>query len=178
MELNFIDIGIVVFIVITALVGLARGFIWMSLFLATWVAAAVLAFLYHDELMTMLPFQLSSKVFQMIVAALIIFLGILFIGTIINYLFSKAIRVIGLGSVDRLLGVILGLALSGFIIAMAVMFTGLTKYTEEPMWQSSILVPKFAKAADWIQTNAPEQMTALLKEAGISNAPPQPTLSN
>ena len=78
MELNFIDIGIVVFIVITALVGLARGFIWMSLFLATWVAAAVLAFLYHDELMTMLPFQLSSKVFQMIVAALIIFLGILF----------------------------------------------------------------------------------------------------
>ncbi|PWQ92868.1 CvpA family protein [Leucothrix pacifica] len=178
MELNFIDIGIVVFIVITALVGLARGFVWMGLFLITWIAAAVLAFLYHDELMVALPFKLSSNVFQMIVAALIIFLGILFVGTLINYLFTKAIRAIGLGSVDRLLGAILGLALSGFIIAMATMFISLTKYTEEPMWQTSILVPKFADAANWIQANAPEQMTALLKEAGINNTPEQPTLSN
>jgi membrane protein required for colicin V production len=178
MELNFIDIGIVVFIVITALVGLARGFVWMALFLVTWIAAALLAFLYHDELMVALPFKLSSNVFQMIVAALIIFLGILFVGTLINYLFSKAVHAIGLGSVDRLLGAILGLALSGFIIAMATMFISLTKYTEEPMWQSSILVPKFASAANWIQANAPDQMTALLKEAGIDNTPEEPTLSN
>lgn len=178
MDLNFIDIGIVVFIVITALVGLARGFVWMALFLATWIAAAVLAFLYHDELMVALPFKLSSNVFQMIVAALIIFLGILFIGTVINYLFSKGIHAIGLGSIDRLLGAFLGLALSGLIISMGVMFTGLTKYTEEPMWQSSILVPKFARAAEWIQENAPDQMTALLEEAGISNKPQQPELTN
>jgi len=171
MELNFIDIGIVVFIVITALVGLGRGFIWMSLFLVTWVAAAVIAFLYHKELMEALPFELSSEVFQMIVAGLIIFLVILFVGTLLNYILGKAIHAIGLGSVDRLLGVILGLALSGFIVAMAVMFTNLTKYTEEPMWQSSILVPKFASAAQWIQANAPAQMTALLEEAGISNTP-------
>lgn len=178
MELNFIDIGIVVFIVITALVGLARGFVWMALFLVTWVAAALLAFLYHDELMAALPFKLSSDVFQMIVAALIIFLGVLFIGTVINYLFSKAVHAIGLGSVDRLLGAILGLALSGLIIAMGVMFISLTKYTEEPMWQSSILVPKFARAADWIQANAPAQMSALLEEAGISNTAEEPVLQN
>ena len=176
MELNFIDIGIVVFIVITALVGLGRGFIWMALFLVTWVAAAVLAFLYHKDLMEALPFKLSSEVFQMIVAALIIFLIILFVGTLLNYLLGKIIYAIGLGSVDRLLGVVLGLALSGFIIAMAVMFINLTKYTEEPMWQSSILVPKFANAAEWIQTNAPPQMTALLDEAGIPR--PEPAISN
>jgi len=171
MELNFIDIGIVVFIVITALVGLGRGFIWMALFLVTWVAAAVLAFLYHKDLMEALPFKLSSEVFQMIVAGLIIFLVILFIGTLFSYLLGKAIHAIGLGSVDRLLGVILGLALSGFIVAMAVMFTDLTKYVEEPMWQSSVLVPKFASAAEWIQANAPAQMTSLLKDAGITNTP-------
>ena len=163
----------VIFIVITALVGLGRGFIWMALFLATWVAAAVLAFLYHKDLMAALPFELSNEVFQMIVAALIIFLVVLFIGTLFNYLLSKAVHAIGLGSVDRLLGVVLGFALSGFIVAMGVMFISLTKYTEEPVWQSSILVPKFAEAADWIQANAPAQMTALLKEAGISDTPAQ-----
>lgn len=178
MELNFIDIGIVIFIVITALVGLGRGFIWMSLFLVTWVAAAVFAFLYHKDLMEALPFKLSSEVFQMIVAGLIIFLVILFVGTLFNYLLGKAVHAIGLGSVDRLLGVVLGLALSGFIIAMAVMFINLTKYTEEPMWQSSLLVPKFANAAQWIQANAPAQMTALLEQAGISNAPVDTTTTN
>jgi membrane protein required for colicin V production len=172
MELNFIDIGIVIFIVITALVGLGKGFIWMGLFLATWVAAAVLAFLYHKDLMAALPFKLSSEVFQMIVAGLIIFLVILFVGTLLNFLLGKIIYAIGLGSIDRLLGVVLGIALSGFIIAMAVMFTGLTKYTQEPMWQSSILVPKFQNAAQWIQANAPAQMTALLDEAGIPRTTP------
>lgn len=172
MELNFIDIGIVIFIVITALVGLGRGFIWMALFLVTWVAAAVLAFLYHKDLMAALPFELSNEVLQMIVAPLIIFLVILFVGTLFNYLLGKAVHAIGLGSVDRLLGVVLGLALSGFIIAMAVMFTSLTKYTQEPIWQTSVLVPKFEKAAQWIQANAPAQMTALLEEAGISNSAP------
>ena len=172
MELNFIDIGIVVFVVITALVGLGRGFIWMALFLVTWVAAAVLAFLYHKDLMAAVPFKLSSETFQMIVAGLIIFLVILFVGTLLNYLLGKIVYAIGLGSFDRLLGVILGLALSGFIIAMTVMFTGLTKYTQEPMWQTSILIPKFENAAQWIQANAPAQMTALLEEAGISNTTP------
>lgn len=169
MELNFIDIGIVIFIVITALVGLGRGFIWMALFLATWVGAAVLAFLYHDELMTALPFKLSSDVFQMIVAGLIIFLGVLFIGTMLNYLLSKGFHAIGLGGVDRVLGVALGLGLSGLIVSIAVMFVSLTKFTEEPMWQNSMLAPKFIKAAEWIQTNAPPQMTALLEQAGISS---------
>ena len=60
---------------------------------------------------------------------------------------------------------------------MAVMFTSLTKYTEQPMWQSSILVPKFASAADWIQQNAPEQMSTLLEEAGISKPVP-PSITN
>lgn len=177
MDLNFIDIGIVIFIVITALVGLGRGFVWMALFLGTWIAAAGIAFFYHDELMTKLPFTLSSEVFQRIVAGLIIFLVVLFVGTLLNHLITKAVRVIGLKSVDRLLGVAFGLALSGLIVAMTVMFASLTKYTEQPMWQSSILVPKFASAATWIQENAPQQMSSLLEEAGISN-PVVPVITN
>ena len=149
----------------------------MGLFLGTWIAAAGLAFFYHDELMTALPFTLSSEVFQRIVAGLIIFLVVLFVGTLLNYVLSKAVRVIGLGSVDRLLGVVLGLALSGLIVSMGVMFTSLTKYTEQPMWQSSVLVPKFASAANWIQENAPQQMSSLLEEAGISN-PVTPVITN
>lgn len=177
MDINFIDVGIVIFIVITALVGLGRGFVWMGLFLGTWIAASGIAFFYHDELMKSLPFTLSSEVLQRIVAGLIIFLVVLFIGTLLNHLITKAVRIIGLGSVDRLLGVLFGLALSGLIVAMAVMFTSLTKYTEQPMWQSSILVPKFASAADWIQQNAPEQMSTLLEEAGISKPVP-PSITN
>lgn len=177
MDINFIDVGIIIFIVITALVGLGRGFFWMALFLGTWIAAAGIAFFFHEELMTKLPFTLSSEVFQRIVAGLIIFLVVLFAGTLLNHLITKAVKVIGLGSVDRLLGVLFGLALSGLIVSMIVMFTSLTKYTEQPMWQSSILVPKFASAADWIQANAPEQMTSLLEEAGISR-PVAPVITN
>ena len=176
MDINYIDIGIIVFIVITALVGLGRGFVWMAMFLISFVGSLALAFMFHDELMGMLPFQLSSEVGQMIVAGLIIFLVALFIGTTLNYLLSKAVHAIGLGGLDRILGACLGIAISGLIIALAVMFVNLTNYTQDPMWQSSILAPKFIDAATWLQENVPAHLEGLMNKVGIE-LPEIPTQS-
>ena len=64
MDLNYFDIGIVVIIVITALIGFMRGLVWMGVFLTTWTAAILLAFKFKDVVSQALPIKLNHEVAQ------------------------------------------------------------------------------------------------------------------
>ena len=135
MDLNFIDIAIVVIILITALIGFMRGFVWMAIFLATWSAAILLAIKFKDQLSSALPIKLGSEVAQTGLAALLIFIGVLIAGAIINYLFSKAVSAVGLGTFDRILGTGLGIALGALAITLITLLLSLTEFPNQAMWQ-------------------------------------------
>ena len=164
MDFNYIDIAIAVIILITALIGFMRGFVWMAIFLATWSAAILLAIKFKDQLATALPVKLGSEVAQIGLAALLIFIGVLIIGAIINYLFSKAISAVGLGTFDRILGTGLGIALGALAITLVTMLLSLTEFPNQPSWQQSKLVPKFQEAAEWLKTLIPEDMNKLIND--------------
>jgi len=65
MDINYIDITIVVIVLITALIGFMRGFVWMAIFLATWTAAILLAYTYKEQLAPLLPFKLDNETLQL-----------------------------------------------------------------------------------------------------------------
>jgi membrane protein required for colicin V production len=158
MDFNYFDIAIVVIILITALIGFMRGLVWMGIFLATWTAAILLAIKFKDMLAQALPIKLSSEVAQTGLAALLIFLGVLFAGAIINYLFSKAVAAVGLGTFDRILGTGLGVALGALAITLLIMLLGLTELPAQESWKKSRFIPKFQEAAAWIQTLIPDDL--------------------
>jgi len=162
MDVNYIDIAIVVIMLITALIGFMRGFVWMAIFLATWSAAILLAIKFKDQLASILPIKLGSDVAQIGLAALLIFIGVLIAGAIINYLFSKAVSAIGLGTFDRILGTGLGVALGALAITLAVMLLSLTEFPNQATWQQSKFIPKFQESAEWIKTLIPEDFNNLI----------------
>lgn len=164
MDFNYLDIGIAVIILITALIGFMRGFIWMAIFLATWAAAILLAIQYKDTLASALPLKLGSEVAQTGLAALLIFVGVLIVGAIINYLFSRAVTAIGLGTFDRILGTGLGIALGALAVALAVMLVALTEFPKQTVWQESRFIPKFQEGAEWLKSLIPDDMNKLLDE--------------
>lgn len=176
MDFNYYDIAIVVIILITALIGFMRGLVWMGIFLTTWTAAIILAIKFKDQLATALPFKLGSEVAQAGLAALLIFLGVLIAGAIINFLFSKAISAIGLGTFDRILGTGLGIALGTLVITLLTMLLGLTELPDQDGWKKSQLIPKFQEAADWIQTLVPEDMSQYINESINGKTDILPTL--
>lgn len=170
MDFNYIDITIVVVILITALIGFMRGLVWMGIFLATWTVAILLAIKYKDSLATALPVKLSSDVAQTGLAALLIFLGVLIAGAIINYLFSRAISAIGLGTFDRILGTGLGIALGALAITLLTMLLSLTELPDQKAWQTSKFIPKFQEASEWIKTLIPEDLNKYIDQnLGNSN---------
>ncbi|WP_299871547.1 CvpA family protein [uncultured Cocleimonas sp.] len=164
MDLNYFDIGIVVIILITALIGFMRGIVWMGIFLATWAAAILLAIKYKDTVAQALPIKLSSEIAQTGLAALLIFLGVLIVGAIINFLFSKAVDAVGLGAFDRILGAGLGVALGALAITLLTMLLGLTELPNQKSWSNSLLIPKFQEASAWLQTLIPDNLNQYIND--------------
>lgn len=158
MDINYIDITIVVIVLITALIGFMRGFVWMAIFLATWTAAILLAYTYKEQLAPLLPFKLDNETLQLGLSFLIIFIGTLIAGAIINYLFSKAVSAIGLGTFDRILGMGLGILLGALGVTLITMLLSFTELPGQDVWTKSKLIPKFKEAAEWIKTLVPESM--------------------
>lgn len=170
--MNYIDITIIVIILITALIGFMRGFVWMSIFLATWTAAILLAIKFKDQLAAVLPIKLGSEVAQTGLAALLIFLGILIVGAIINALLHKLLNAMGFGIFDRILGTGLGIVLGGLAITLLTMLLGLTELPDQDAWKKSKFVPKFQEAAVWIKTLIPEDLNRYIDDSLGNTTPP------
>jgi len=164
MDFNYFDIAIVVIILITALIGFMRGLVWMGVFLATWTAAILLAIKFKDQVAAALPIKLSSEVAQTGLAALLIFLGVLIAGAIINFILHKLINAIGLGAFDRILGTGLGIVLGALAITLLTMLLSLTELPNQEAWQKSKFIPKFQESATWLQTLIPENLNEIVNE--------------
>ncbi|MEE9327795.1 MAG: CvpA family protein [Cocleimonas sp.] len=158
MDFNYYDIAIIVIMLITALIGFMRGIVWMGVFLATWTAAILLAIKYKDQLAAVLPIKLSSDVAQMGLAALLIFLGVLVVGAILNFIFGKIIAAVGLGTFDRILGTGLGIVLGALAISLLTILLKNTELPDKEPWNESQFIPKFEDIADWLQTLIPEDL--------------------
>lgn len=164
MDINYIDIAIVIIMLITALIGFMRGLVWMAVFLATWTAAILFAIKFKDALATQLPIKLGSDVAQTGFAALLIFIGVLIIGSIINFLFHRAIAAVGLGAFDRILGTGLGIVLGALAITLLTMLLGVTELPDQETWQTSKFIPKFQEGAEWIKTLIPPDLNTYIDQ--------------
>jgi len=164
MDFNYFDIAIVVIILITALIGFMRGLVWMGIFLATWTAAILLAIRFKDDIAQALPIKLSSEVAQTGLSALLIFLGVLIAGAMINFILHKIINAIGLGTFDRILGTGLGIALGALAITLLTMLLSLTELPNQEAWLKSKFIPKFQEAATWLQTLIPADLNDMVNE--------------
>jgi membrane protein required for colicin V production len=171
MDFNYLDIGIIVIILLTALVGMVQGFVWMTIFLVTWVAAIFLSVTYSGELAKALPFDLSNELIQTGLAALLIFLGVLLAGALINFLFGKAISAIGIGAVDRIFGAGLGVALGALILSLLTILAGMTPLPDQKLWKTSTLIPKLEESAAWVKSFVPPEFDEYLQLP----AKPEPT---
>jgi membrane protein required for colicin V production len=163
MDINYLDIGIVVIILITALVGMAQGFVWMTIFLVTWIAAIFLSVNYSEELAKALPFDLANDLIQTGLAALLIFLGVLLAGALINFLFSKAIHAIGIGVIDRIFGAVLGMGLGALILSLLTLLAGMTPFPDQKPWKTSTLIPKLEESAAWVKSFVPPEFEEYLQ---------------
>jgi membrane protein required for colicin V production len=72
---------------------------------------------------------------------------VLIVGTVIGLVLARAVRAIGLGFLDRLLGGLLGIARGVLIVIVFVLIAGVTTVPRQDWWQNAALSGPLAVAA-------------------------------
>lgn len=158
----WVDIVILAVIGVSIMVSLFRGFLREVFSLFVWVLAVWLALQFSGALAEVLVPWIELPSARVIIAFAGLFILVLVVGGLLNYLLGKLIESTGLSATDRLVGALFG-ALRGMVIVLvAVIILGLTPLTEDPWWEESRLLPEFERLAGWAMTLLPESVVELV----------------
>lgn len=159
-----IDAVVGVVIVLSALLAYSRGFVRESLAIAGWVGAAVVAFLFADQvqpLVRQIPvlgdFIGDSCELSIIAAFAAVFAVVLVVVSIFTPLFASAVQRSALGAVDQGLGFLFGV-LRGVILIAIAFFIYETVLTAQniPMVEDSRAAAVFSRLTERIEGQNPE----------------------
>ena len=117
------DWGIVFLLTVSTLVSIWRGFSREAISLLGWIISFVIANLYAGTAAISLESVIDNAMARLLVSWLLIFIIVLLTTTFFSKIFSKVVFAVGLGFLDRLLGIVFGFA-RGVIIAMVIVFLG------------------------------------------------------
>ena len=117
---NWADWVIVAVVSLSALMSLTRGFVKEALSLLVWVAAFVVAFYFSDRVSVLLVEEVASPTLRYLAAFAMLFVAVLLLGAVCNFLIVQLVHATGLSGTDRLLGMMFGVC-RGVLIALAVL---------------------------------------------------------
>lgn len=159
----WIDYVLIGVIVVSTLISLVRGFFKEALSLISWVAAFLVAKIYHVYLATLLTDYISAGSLRLLIAFAIIFIVTLILAAMINHLISQLVERTGLTGTDRALGMIFGGLRGVAIVILLVLAAGATPMPQDDWWQQSMLIEHFQKLAIWTREYLPAEIAEYIK---------------
>lgn len=142
--------------------GLLRGLVKEASSLATWILAFVGARLFGPLVAPLLP-GMENPALSHALALALVFIVVLIGGALMGSLLSGIMRLIGLGSYDRLLGVLFGLLRGGIALLAFTVIAGLTALPQTQTWKTAWSRAPLERAAYWVIPWLPRDVAALIK---------------
>ena len=144
------DWGIVFLLTVSTLVSIWRGFSREAISLLGWIISFVIANLYAGTAAISLESAIDNAMARLLASWLLIFITVLLITAFFSKMFSKVVFAVGLGFLDRLLGIVFGFA-RGVIIAVVLVFLGreVSPVMFKDVLSQSILVRSTEMLVDW-----------------------------
>ena len=155
MALTWFDFAIMAILLASLALGVWRGLVYEVLSLAGWPVAFVLSRLYAAEIVPLMP--LMQETMRLALAYAVVFIAALIVWGMLAWLFSRLVKAVGLGWLDRAMGALFG-ALRGVLVILALVWlAGLTSIPEQPFWRGA-------------QTSRTAENAALLTKAWLPDS--------
>lgn len=138
--MNALDYTFLIVMGLSALVGLLRGFVRETVSLLVWIAAFWLAMSYGAAVAERLSGYIHQPSLRVAAAFVALFVAVLLVGMVVNYLLAGLLKKAGLRISDRVLGVLFGLARGGLVVGLAMVLVELTPLVESESWRQSAIV--------------------------------------
>jgi membrane protein required for colicin V production len=136
---NWLDIVLLIVLAVSFVLGVLRGFIRQVVGLAAVVAGFFIAAYYHPYLADVFGRAFASGRWSNLIAFLLIFFGVLALGSLVGFLLSKLMRG-PLRLIDRVFGGALGLV-KGILISGVIVMALLAFPTDTRALTNSTLAP-------------------------------------
>ena len=108
-DIAVFDLIIAALVITSAIYGLYRGLIRELISLIAWVLAFFLAILFSPNFANLLDPTWAGETLRLIFSFSAIFVGVLIVSSFIQFVVRKFLSLVGLGSLDRFLGMVFGI---------------------------------------------------------------------
>ena len=133
------DYAVLAVVAASLLLGAWRGIVSEALALAAWVIAFFAGRAYAPELAPVLAAWLKDPALQYIAGFAVIVIVVLILAALLRFAASKLLRAIGLGTLDRMLGAMFGVARGVLVVLVCVLIGGLTPLPQQIGWREAWL---------------------------------------
>ena len=136
-DIGWVDIGLLAFLVLSVLVGVMRGFVFELLSLAGWFAAYFAGRWFTPLAQPHIPVGSAGSTLNYGVTFACVFIAALIVWSLAARLIRALIRATPLSPIDRLLGAGFG-ALRGLVVLLVVATViGISPWAKSAAWQRS-----------------------------------------
>jgi len=153
---DWVDIAIIAIIGLSLLTGLFRGFVKELIALCAWVFAIWLGVKYAQAFDPWLKSYIQEQSVRTAAGFIIILLGVLLAGGIVNAILSFILKRSGLNGTDRTLGMVFGFVRGVFIVALLMVAVKMTSLPYQEYEKKSVLYSHFDPVVGVIYGHLPE----------------------
>ena len=167
------DIVLLIVILLSAAMGLARGLIKEVLSLVIWGAALVAALYLGDAVGARFGTDMGESL-RNVLGFSAVFVAVLIVGAIAQWLFARLIESTGLTGTDRFLGFLFGSARG--IVVCTVALIALRPFVEDSQWwQESRIRPQLAKMEEGVLTIIGQTRDLIIRQDSAAPPAGEPT---
>ena len=148
--MGMIDIIILGIVAFSALIGVFRGLVKEALSLVSWFAAILAGTLFSSQLADLMENLINNPSLRRIAAFALLFIVVIFAGTLISNMVSKLTEAAGLKGANRTLGGLFGV-LRGVIIVLVIILVGTQFDISQNWFEGSRIVPYAVAVIDYLQ---------------------------
>ena len=151
------DLFILAILLGSTLIGVLRGFIREAISLAFWILAIWAAWKMGPVVEPHLGGLLADPTIAPWVGRLVILILVLLLGWVVGMLLSYFTRAMGLGPLDRVIGLFFGILRGLVLMGLVVIGGELLHMNQEEWWGRSKLIPYGETVGDWLRAMVGEK---------------------
>ncbi|HSV55355.1 MAG TPA: CvpA family protein [Burkholderiaceae bacterium] len=143
--------------------GAWRGLVYEVLSVLAWLAAFVAAQWFAPEVAKALPMGNASEPVRYAAGFVVVFIGAVFAGGLLAWMVKKLVEAVGLRPIDRMLGMLFGLARGVILLLAVAIVVGMTPLRTNPWWQESKGAGMLTAALSGLKPMLPEAFARYMR---------------
>ena len=157
------DYVVIAVIGLSTLFSLWRGAVQQLFSLAGWLLAFAVANHFAPLVQGWVPESAGGETMRYLVAVTGVFIGTFLLTVFAGRLLAGALRGLGLGVADRLLGVLFGFLRGVLLVLLGVALAGMTPLPQTLVWRDAATSVWFVSAVEWARPSLPQAFASRIR---------------